>query len=144
MEKKKYAELWGDRVVLKELALASIIGIVMTMAFYLVASKFFLSNENIEPGLAKGYSLMVGIAGCILSGAISSKLFKPKRDIVDSGDDIDIEGALEAAGLTLEDEKKNGKNADKQSIAEMEKYGLDTLLEIDGLKDNKSTKGGEN
>jgi len=104
--KPKYAELWGDRVVLKELLIASVIGIILTMAFYFNASRYFLSQEGIEPGLAKGYSLMIGIGGCLLGGIISSKLFKPKREVVESGEELDVLGAIEAAGSTLEDEIK--------------------------------------
>lgn len=133
--KPKYAELWGDRVVLKELLIASVIGIILTMAFYFNASRYFLSQEGIEPGLAKGYSLMIGIGGCLLGGIISSKLFKPKREVVESGEELDVLGAIEAAGSTLEDEIKAMGNTNKQSIEEMKALGLDVLLELDKMKE---------
>jgi hypothetical protein len=133
--KPKYAELWGDRVVLKELLIASVIGIILTMAFYFNASRYFLSQEGIEPGLAKGYSLMIGIGGCLLGGIISSKLFKPKREVVESGEELDVLGAIEAAGSTLEDEIKAMGNTNKQSIEEMKALGLDSLLELDKMKE---------
>ncbi|MBE6034586.1 hypothetical protein [Aminipila sp.] len=133
--KPKYAELWGDRVVLKELLIASVIGIILTMAFYFNASRYFLSQEGIEPGLAKGYSLMIGIGGCLLGGIISSKLFKPKREVVESGEELDVLGAIEAAGSTLEDEIKAMGNTNKQSIEEMKALGLDALLELDKMKE---------
>lgn len=133
----KYAELWGDRVVLKELLIASVIGIVLTMTFYFNASKYFLSQESIDPGLAKGYSLMIGIGGCLLGGIISSKLFKPKREVVESGEKLDVLGAIEAAGSTLEDEIKAMKSLNKQSIEEMKVLGLDALLELDKMKEEK-------
>lgn len=132
--KAKYAELWGDRVALKELAIASVIGIALTMAFYLTASNYFLAQESIDTGLAKGYSLMVGIGGCIIGAFISSKLFKPKREVVESGEELDVMGAIEAAGSTLEDEIKFAGNADPGSIREMRALGLDALLELDKMK----------
>lgn len=133
MEENKrevYAELWGDRVILKELFIAAVIGIVLTMGCYLAASSYFLNNPSIEPGLAKGYSLMVGIGGCIVSAAISSKLFKPKRVIIDKAEAADVDGALEAAGSTMEAELEGIRNASAESVREMEALGLTGLLEL--------------
>lgn len=131
-ENKKvvYAELWGDRVTLKELLIAAVIGIVLTMGCYLAASSYFLNNPDIEPGLAKGYSLMVGIGGCILSAAISSRLFQPKRIIVDKAEAADVAGALEAAGSTMEAEIEGIRNASPESVREMERLGLTGLLDL--------------
>lgn len=129
-QKEIYAELWGDRVILKELFIAAVIGIALTMGCYLVASGYFLNNPEIEPGLAKGYSLMVGIGGCIVSAAISSKLFKPKRVIIDKAEAADLEGALEAAGSTMDAEIQGIQNASDESIREMESLGLTSLLAL--------------
>lgn len=136
-KEEKYAELWGDRVVLSQLLIASIIGITLTMLFYLLASKYFLMQPNLDEGLAKGYSLMIGILGCILSGIISSKLFKPKRIVIENADHFDINDAIKTAGSTLEQEAKAIQHISKQSVDEMKVLGLDALLEIKSDKEGK-------
>lgn len=134
---KPYADLWGDRVALKQLALSALIGIVITMTCYIIASRYFLAQVTIEDGLARGYSLMIGIGGCIIAAAICSKLFKPKRIIVESAENLDIIGAIEAAGSTLEDEIHKIKKADPVSIAEMKSLGLEALLSLGKEKEEK-------
>lgn len=136
-KKEIYAELWGDRVILKELFIAAVIGIALTMGCYFAASSYFLSNPDIEGGLAKGYSLMVGIGGCIVSAAISSKFFKPKRIIIDKAEAADVSGALEAAGSTIEAEIEGIRNASGESLREMESLGLTSLLELRKEGDGK-------
>ena len=37
--------------------------------------------ENVQ--MAKAYAMLVGIVGCLVGGAISAKLFKPKRSVVE-------------------------------------------------------------
>lgn len=142
-KKQVYAELWGDRVTLKELLIAAVIGIALTMGCYLAASGYFLNNPGIEPGLAKGYSLMVGIGGCILSAAISSLFFKPKRIIIDKAEAADVAGALEAAGSTMEAEIEGIQNASPESVREMESLGLTGLLNLRKGTGRKNEKGAE-
>lgn len=129
-QKKKFAEVWGDTVVLKELFLASIIGIDFTMAFFIVGSQFFASREGLDPQLAKGYSLMVGIGGCILAAFISSKLFRPKRIIANSMDQSNIIGILKEEGCNIEEEIQAFKEAKGQELEEMKELGFDVLLDI--------------
>jgi len=72
MENKKVqlTEVWGDTVDLKELMIASLLGIALTMSMFLIGRNIFLRIEGLDPGLAKGYSLLIGIVGCIASGVI--------------------------------------------------------------------------
>jgi hypothetical protein len=132
MENKKVqlTEVWGDTVDLKELMIASILGIALTMAMYLIGRSIFLKIDGLDVGLAKGYSLLLGIVGCIASGVISAKLFKPKRIIEEKFENENIEDILKAAGMTVEDEINALRNVDPEIIAEMEEFELYSLLEL--------------
>lgn len=127
---KRYAEVWGDTVVLKELLLSSVIGIILTMTGYLLGARLFVGNPNIEPSLAKGYSLMVGIGGCIIAAVIAANLFKPKRVVEEHFEQEDIKAVLEAAGYTLEEEAMAIAAADPDIIAELEDLNLTALLDL--------------
>jgi len=63
---KKYTEVWGDTVVLKELLYSCIIGVFLTMGMFFLGQKIFHSFENIEKSLANGYALLIGVIGCTL------------------------------------------------------------------------------
>jgi len=134
-ENKNYlAEVWGDTVVLKELLLASLIGIILTMAGYLIGRSVFSNLSGLDEGLVKGYSLMVGILGCVLSGVISAILFKPKRIVEEQYEGGDIEDILKFGGVTLEEEIEALQSVDPQILAEMRSLQLSGLLQ---LKDKK-------
>lgn len=131
---KKYIEIWGDTVDLKELVYASIIGVVMTVTMFLIGRRTFLNMDNIDLGLANGYSLLFGVLGCILSGIISAKLFKPKRIIEERHNKEDILDIISAAGMTLEEEIEALSNLDPEIIEELEElelYGLLSLIPED-------------
>lgn len=133
-EKKVYTEVWGDTVDVKELGIASIIGFVLTMVMFLIGRKIFTGVEGLALGLVNGYSLLVGIMGCLLSGVISAKLFKPKRIIEERFEDSSIEEILRSAGMTLEEEAAALAKVDPQIIKEMEElelYGLLSLIPED-------------
>jgi len=133
-EKKKYTEVWGDRVILRELAIACLLGIVLTMSFFIIGQRIFHSMESLDKSLADGYALIVGVAGCILSGVISAKLFKPKRIVEEKVEFEDIEEILKSAGITVEEEIEALSTADKDVIKELEDlklYGLLALIPED-------------
>ena len=126
----KYTEVWRDRVILKELALSCLLGVILTMFFFLVGQKIFHNMKNIEHSLANGYALIVGVAGCILSGVISAKLFKPKRRVEEKFEFEDIREVIHAAGLSVEEEAVELGKADKDIIKELEDLNLYTLLAL--------------
>lgn len=135
----KYTEVWGDRVVLNELAYACILGVVLTMTFFLIGQKVFHSMKNIEKSLADGYALVIGVVGCILSGVISAKLFKPKRIIEEKFEFEEIEELIQSSGLTVEEESQLLANADEDIIKELEELKLYALLALipEGSKNYK-------
>jgi hypothetical protein len=130
VKKQQLTEVWGDTVALKEMLISTILGVVLTMAFFLVGRSVFLGMGTIEASLAKGYSLLVGICGCFLAAFISAKMFKPKRIIEEHMDTEDIEVVLASVGMTVEEESEALSQLDPKLIAEMEDLELYNLLAL--------------
>ena len=126
----KYMEVWGDTVVPKELAASAVICIITSMGFYLGGLALFTNLGSLEPALAKGYALLVGIAGTFVGAFISGAKFKPKRRILIDSNLEDIEEVLKAAGITLEEEREALRTVSPEIIREMENFGLYSLLEL--------------
>jgi hypothetical protein len=135
MAKKKesvgqYMEVWGDTVVPKELAASAVICIFTSMAFFLAGRAFFLSFETLDPALAKGYALLVGIVGTFVGAFISGAKFRPKRRIMIDSNTEDIEEILKAAGMTVEEEREALRTVSPEIIREMENFELYSLLAL--------------
>lgn len=73
-----FTQVWGDVVALRDLRLAIPIGAAISLTAYLGASALFARVVE-DPSMARAYGMLVGIVGCILSGAVCAVLFKPKR-----------------------------------------------------------------
>ncbi|MDN5299129.1 MAG: hypothetical protein PWP51_1682 [Clostridiales bacterium] len=127
---KRLAEVWGDTVVLKELFMASVLGIVLTMAGYILGRSYFGSIEGLDVGLQKGYSLMVGILGCVVSAVISAKLFKPKRIVDEQFENDSIEEIVKFAGMSMAEEIEAIKDVDPEIVAELEALQLKAMLDL--------------
>ena len=126
----KYMEVWGDTVVPKELAISAVICVITTMAFFLAGRTVLLGMGTLEPGLAKGYALLVGIVGTFLGAVICSKMFKPKRNIMIEFQEENIEEILKAAGMTVEEEVEALRTVSPEVIKEMEDLELYSLLAL--------------
>ena len=78
----RLVEIWGDTADLGHLAGSIAIGIGVSLAGYLVASRVLDSTvRTLE--LARAYAMLAGLAGCVLSGLICALLFTPKREVVE-------------------------------------------------------------
>lgn len=126
----KYMEVWGDTVVPKELAISAVICVITTMAFFLAGRTVLLGMGTLEPGLAKGYALLVGIVGTFLGAVICAKMFKPKRNIMIEFQEENIEEILKAAGMTVEEEVEALRTVSPEVIKEMEDLELYSLLAL--------------
>ena len=133
---KKFAEVWGDTLVLKELFFSAILGIALTMAGYLLGVRYFAGIQGLSKSLISGYGLMTGIIGCVAAGTIASKLYKPKRTVEDMIVQEDIAAVLKAGDMTLEEETLAMTNLDSQVLSEMQELNLQALLDL-----RSSTKG---
>ncbi|MCY7008897.1 hypothetical protein OCK72_09695 [Fusobacterium simiae] len=129
-KKENYTEVWGDTVILKELLYSCIIGVFLTMAMFFLGQKIFHNFESIDKSLANGYALLIGVIGCITSGAICAKLFHPKRTVEEKFEFENIENILESAGITLEEEKEALSRLDSEVIKELEDLELYALLAL--------------
>ena len=125
----RYAEVWGDTVDLKHLAASTVIGIVLTMGGYVVGLQFFSAQaDKISPALVKGYSLMVGVIGCVASGVICAILYKPKRVLVEKAQTADVAETLAALGMKPEEEAAALETVELAAKKELQDLGLlDTL-----------------
>ena len=133
---KKFAEVWGDTLVLKELFFSAILGIALTMAGYLLGVRYFAGIQGLSKSLITGYALMTGIIGCVAAGTIASNLYKPKRTVEDMIVQEDIAAVLKAGDMTLEEETLAMTNLDSQVLSEMQELNLQALLDL-----RSSTKG---
>lgn len=133
---KKFAEVWGDTLVLKELFFSAILGIALTMAGFLLGVRYFAGIQGLSKSLITGYALMTGIIGCVAAGTIASKLYKPKRTVEDMIVQEDIAAVLKAGDMTLEEETLAMTNLDSQVLSEMQELNLQALLDL-----RSSTKG---
>jgi hypothetical protein len=78
------AEVWGDTVDLRHLGGSIGIGLVVSLASFLLASRL-LADRVDNVALARAYAMLAGLAGCVLSGVICGALFPPKRVVVEDG-----------------------------------------------------------
>ncbi len=129
-QKGKYMEVWGDTVVPGELAASALICVITTMVFFLAGRTVLLGVDSLEPALAKGYALLVGIAGTFLGAAICARKFPPKRKIMVDFQEENVEDILAAAGMTVEEEREALSNASPDIIREMENCSLYSLLAL--------------
>jgi hypothetical protein len=79
-------EIWGDTVDRRHLALSIVIGGVIAMAAFVV-SRWLLRQVVADQAMAASYAMLVGLAGCLIAGIICAKLFPPKRQIIEEGED---------------------------------------------------------
>lgn len=85
-ESTEYMEVWGDTVRGKHLAIGVCVGIVFAL-IGLLGGRFVLDSMGVSPVMAKTWSLVTGLVGCILCGVVVAILFKPARTVTaDSSD----------------------------------------------------------
>jgi hypothetical protein len=80
------AEVWGDIVRRRELITAIAIGAVVSLAAYWAAT-LLLAGKTENADIGKALAMLVGVAGCVISGVISAFLIKPKREVLDETSD---------------------------------------------------------
>ncbi|BEP45677.1 hypothetical protein [Variovorax sp. V15] len=78
----RLVEIWGDTADLGHLAWSIAIGLVVSLAGFLVANRVLASTVG-TPELARAYAMLAGLGGCVLSGLICAWLFAPKREVIE-------------------------------------------------------------
>ena len=82
----RLVEVWGDTVDIAHLGQSIVIGAIISLSGYLLASRVLLAVVA-APEMARAYAMLVGLAGCLISGVICARLFPPKREVVERGAD---------------------------------------------------------
>lgn len=84
---EQLAEVWGDVVDLRHLGGAVVIGAVVSLGVYVVAGRLFTALvASAEVG--RSYAMLVGLLGCVAAGALSARLFPPKRVMTEFGGEL--------------------------------------------------------
>lgn len=137
--KSHFYQVWNDSVVIKDLVISILINVTLT-AFFLYLSIYVLGFFVKDPNIMKGYSLLIGLLGCVVGAIICMKLFKPKR-IIDS--DIENNENLYSVILSFVDYNAESSisslpNAAKDELKSLGLYEL--FLKAEQEKLNKSTE----
>ena len=96
----RLVEVWGDTVDVGHLGKAIVIGGVVSLTCYLVASRVLATFVD-TPDRARAYAMLVGLAGCLVSGVICARLFPPKREVVGRGRYLLARGGAGADGRRI-------------------------------------------
>ncbi|MDV8066536.1 hypothetical protein R4P64_08460 [Rhodococcus sp. IEGM 1366] len=122
-ETKPYLEVWGDTVDGRHLAISVVVGSVVGASALLAAQAFFERVVS-QASLAEAYSLLVGIAACLVAGVVCGIFIKPKRIVALAAADAEsIDGVI-----TMMAEQRQGLGAladiPEQSRQELHELGL--------------------
>ena len=123
---RPYADVWGDTVDLRHLSMAIVIGIAVSLTFYLVGLKLVMGFFPQAPkNLSQAYALLIGIVGCLLSAVVSTKLFPPKRKLQESElNAADREAVLNELQIDWEKEHQELKLLSPQVVEEMKELQI--------------------
>lgn len=77
-----YIEVWGDTVSPRHLLYSILMGAGFATTIFL-GGRWFLGFIGTEERLVGSYSLLIGIAACIVVAVVCARLFKPKRVLVE-------------------------------------------------------------
>lgn len=75
-------EVWGDTVKLRNLTLALVLSLAISLAFYF-GGRALLGLWISDLPVLRAYAMLVGIGGCLVAGSVCALLFKPQRNVVE-------------------------------------------------------------
>ncbi|GLI31328.1 MULTISPECIES: hypothetical protein [Brachybacterium] len=82
-EKDTYLEVWGDTVSSEHLLCSVLLGVGFATTVFLTA-QWLLAESGIDPAMVGSYSLLIGLAACVTVAVVCARLFKPKRDLLET------------------------------------------------------------
>ena len=122
--KMVYADVWGDRVKVKSMLIAMLIGVVICLSMFTLG-KHILAATGVDESMANSYSLLFGVAGSLISAVISGILFKPQRELNEEDIETDDKAAIiKELNLDMKAEAEALAYTDKRTIQEMKELGL--------------------
>ncbi|ALA67014.1 hypothetical protein [Corynebacterium lactis] len=118
-----YLFVWGDTVIGVRLAVGVIVGIVCALVG-LYGGRALIGAFVADPELAKAWSLVTGLVGCVFAGVVLSWLFPPARRVTE--DSHDVTRVQQAVAEIADQPMGLGdlQEASKQSRAELADAGL--------------------
>lgn len=142
MDKKPYADVWGDTVDLRHLAIAMIIGIAISLTCYILGLKYIqASYPKLAPNLKTAYALLIGICGCLVSAVVSARMFAPKRILKEDEFSLeDREAVLAELQIDRAREAEEIKTVPPRIAAEMKELHLYDLFAGTGDKKKAGEK----
>lgn len=99
----RYVEILGDTVLPVHVIFSIIISVVLGLGGFLAGQALFpkIAGES----MVSSYSLLAGIAGCVLALILSAILFKPKRVLTETEITADdAQGILNDLQVNFEEE----------------------------------------
>lgn len=142
MAQRELLEVWGDTVDSRHLLGAIGLGVGIAVPIYLVADWGF---GVLTGGTALGhsYSLLTGLAGCVIAAVAAARLFKPKRIVsvgeAPTGSREEAMDAIEAELGPLGDPDE----LPKATLREVKDLGLYDDLRAQHLKNERKLTAGE-
>lgn len=122
--KTTYADVWGDRVKVKSMLVAMLIGVVICLSMFILG-KHILTATSIDDSMANSYSLLFGVAGSLISAVISGILFKPQRELNEEDIETDDKASIiRELNLDMKEEAEALAFTDRKTIQEMKELGL--------------------
>ena len=122
--KMVYADVWGDRVKVKSMLIAMLIGVVICLSMFTLG-KHILAATGVDESMANSYSLLFGVAGSLISAVISGILFRPQRELNEEDIETDDKAAIiKELNLDMKAEAEALAYTDKRTIQEMKELGL--------------------
>lgn len=104
-----YVEILGDTVSPANVLLSVLISIVLGMGGFLLGKSYFPSIA--EETMVDSYSLLLGIAGCVIGLVLNAILFRPKRILTeDQADRESTRKLLTDLQVDLDEEQEVLKN----------------------------------
>lgn len=120
---QQLVEVWGDTVNRRALWQAIALGALISVSVYELAQHYFSAQEG-QAVLLKGYAMLAGLGGCLLSGFICSLLYRPQRIVHTNADEQD-EIAQVIAEIIAQEQSNIPSNRLPESVqAEMCALGL--------------------
>nr|WP_162933177.1 hypothetical protein [Corynebacterium lactis] len=115
-----YLFVWGDTVVGARLAISVAVGIAFAL-IGLYGGRAAIAAFVADPDLAKAWSLVTGLIGCVIAGVVLSWLFPPARRVTEDSQDVsrvqEAVAEIEAQPLGLGD-LKDASATSRQELAE--------------------------
>jgi hypothetical protein len=85
-ETANLVDLWGDTVNLRHLGISLAVSVPISLGTFLLFVDIF-AGLVAQPQISRAYAMLAGLVACLVTGAISARLFKPKRVITEEASD---------------------------------------------------------